>query len=1601
MNIPCRPLALAAVLTALLALAPSAAPAATITKAATGTDLTAGASWGGTAPGSGDIAAWSSTSLGAGLTLGSPRSWSGISVTGAAGAIGVTGAGTLTLGADGINMAAATVDLTLGTPATLGASQTWTVNSGRTLNASGVIGGSNTMVLTKAGAGTLTIKNAANTFSGGTIINAGQLTVDLQANAGLGTGDVTLNAGTLLLNRISAANPLIVNGGILYPENGFGDTWNGPVTLNSNLIIQGPGYAAMTFNGAISGAGGLTLNGQGPVVLAVANSYAGPTSVTACTLQCNHRDALGSGALSISSTPNSRANLNYTGTRSIASLTLGGVPQAGGTHGSTASPAANKNDTWFSGTGTVTVPLSSAKDILTFNFGALGAAAIGATTVNLDVPIGTDRTALAPAFTLSPGATCAPVSGAPRDFTGAQTYTVSAQDGSTKAYSVTVTEAILPNIFTWVNAAGGNWSVAANWTNEEAIIVAPQAGGRPTYTLNFNTAGTYTTTHNLNAGFLLNRLNLAATVNIAGGNSLALTSNGATLPQIHQNSASAVTISAPLSLAANVTLAGTGNGPVSFSGAISGAGSLTKNSAGSLTLTGVNTYGGGTTINAGSVSLGTSANGLLGSGPVIVNAPATLNLNGNNNLTNAVTLNGALVVNGNSFSANLNGPVTLAGTSIIDLGTTGNMSIGGSMSGTGGLTKMGTGAGPLVLRGSNTFTGAVSVQAGTLSVASFNRVTGGTAASNLGAPTTVSSATISLGATSSAGTLIYTGSGETTDRVIKLAGTTGGAILSQAGTPAGIPTTRGVSGLLKFTSDVSIPGTAGADNRKTLTLTHVESSSNGTNPGSGEISGSIGDSVLGTAGQLATSVTKSGLGTWTLSGANTYGGTTRVQAGTLAITRFDSLGGGPLDITTGARLRLDFIGTRQISALTFDAGSARPGGTYGSSISTATNKDDTRFSGPGTFTVGPVSFPTTTTIARTAGTEPTNGGVAVTFTATVAGTAPAGSVAFSDGLTLIGSSTLNGSLQASFTTTTLAGGAHAITAQYVGNAGSAPSTSAPLTQTVVETRPPTTITLASGSNPSNRWIPVTFTATVSGAAPTGSITFFDEATELGSAALNGSAQASLTTATLPVGWRAITARYSGDSANAPSATTTTLFQSVNPPAGNGRLKVFILAGQSNMQGKASAEIGRNPNNLTNTNFAGGLGSLRNLLNRNPAKFGYLADLANPVGANPGWLKRSDVGVTYWSGPEPSNANPSSPARNGNLDPYFGNEGEGGRMGPEYSFGLVVGSQLGDKVLLIKYAFGGKSLAVDFRPPGAVALRGGTVGPYYTGMVARVNQVLASLSTYYPAYTGGGYEIAGFAWHQGWNDRINAAYTAEYEANLTDLIKNIRTQFSVPNLPVVIGDTGMDNAPIGPASLIQAQANVADPARHPEFAGTVITVKTKPFDYGQLLGASDEGYHWDWNAESYFNIGESMAQAMMTLVPTFSSTPFSAWALDPAQGLTPGVNDGLLDDPDFDGISNLLEFALHGHPLMSSPAVLPTLTESAGAWVFTYNRSVASRPPATIQIVEYGNDLTGWTPLTIPLNSATSVTITPQGQTDRVQVTLPLLGARGFVRLKVM
>jgi hypothetical protein len=108
----------------------------------------------------------------------------------------------------------------------------------------------------------------------------------------------------------------------------------------------------------------------------------------------------------------------------------------------------------------------------------------------------------------------------------------------------------------------------------------------------------------------------------------------------------------------------------------------------------------------------------------------------------------------------------------------------------------------------------------------------------------------------------------------------------------------------------------------------------------------------------------------------------------------------------------------------------------------------------------------------------------------------------------------------------------------------------------------------------------------------------------------------------------------------------------------------------------------------------------------------------------------------------------------------------------------------------------------------------------------------------------------------------------------------------------------------------------------------------------------------------------------------------------------------MQDPDIDGNVNLLEFVLGGAPLVSSQTILPMLVKIGSGWTFEYYHSDISISPATLQVVEYGNDLIGWIPITIPTTSAGSVVITPGSPAYYIAVTLPSLGGKVLVRLKV-
>ena len=303
----------------------------------------------------------------------------------------------------------------------------------------------------------------------------------------------------------------------------------------------------------------------------------------------------------------------------------------------------------------------------------------------------------------------------------------------------------------------------------------------------------------------------------------------------------------------------------------------------------------------------------------------------------------------------------------------------------------------------------------------------------------------------------------------------------------------------------------------------------------------------------------------------------------------------------------------------------------------------------------------------------------------------------------------------------------------------------------------------------------------------------------------------------------------------------------NNPKG---VQVFILAGQSNMVGHGKADDGHD-------NVKGAIGSLRYQVEHDPNNYGHL------VNADGSWKTRDDVKV-WW---RDSDINAPRAVIKGNLKIGYAQSRNPGWFGPEYGFGWTVADYVKLPVLIIKAAWGGKSLNVDFRPPSAAAARGGVGGPYYTGMITNVHDVLDHLDTEFPEWKGKGYRIAGFGWNQGYNDRVEKVASANYEANLVDLIKDLRAEFGNAKLPVSITTTGQEPAPApAPFSEVElAQLAVANPAKYPAFKGNVKTTDTRPFWRVAAVSPSGMGYHWNHNAESHYLNGKAMGEKMVEML----------------------------------------------------------------------------------------------------------------------------------------
>jgi alpha-galactosidase len=311
--------------------------------------------------------------------------------------------------------------------------------------------------------------------------------------------------------------------------------------------------------------------------------------------------------------------------------------------------------------------------------------------------------------------------------------------------------------------------------------------------------------------------------------------------------------------------------------------------------------------------------------------------------------------------------------------------------------------------------------------------------------------------------------------------------------------------------------------------------------------------------------------------------------------------------------------------------------------------------------------------------------------------------------------------------------------------------------------------------------------------------------------------------------------------------------------------VFILAGQSNMEGKAKVE-------------------LLEYQARQPATRELFAHLRK----DDKWVERDDVWVKFLD-------------RKGNLTVGYGSPK---CIGPELEFGNVVGDRYDRQVLLIKTAWGGRSLYRDFRPPSAglppdavlekmlaaqkakkPALTIDDVkapfGASYRAMLAEVASTLADLRTHFPSYQGQGHELAGLVWFQGWNDMIDDPSTAEYAVNLAHFIRDVRKDLKTPNLPIVVGQMGVGGADTADAKVKRFKAAQADAIVDvAEFKGNVALVKLDAFwdtdadavfkkGWRENLAewntvGSDYPYHYLGSVKTMCRIGKAFGEAMLAL-----------------------------------------------------------------------------------------------------------------------------------------
>ncbi|EBV3434214.1 AIDA autotransporter-like protein ShdA, partial [Salmonella enterica subsp. enterica serovar Ouagadougou] len=799
----------------------------------------------------------------------------------------------------------------------------------------------------KSGDETLAL-SGINSYTGGTTISDGTLVAsNVEA---LGSGDVTndavleLNTGGDFDNAISGSGQVVKSGDetlTLSGANSYtgGTTISGGTLVATNVEALGTGNVTDNatlelntggdFDNTISGSGQVVKSGDKTLTLSGANSYSGATTISGGTLIAANVNALGTGAI------DNRASLllDASGQFTVTDLTTesGGNTEIGAGSTLQATTLTQKSDS------TLTINLNS---------NTVDPVIHAASQVSLAGTL--DITGVGDVLDSDPAST-----------DDLDTFTLIASDktiaGDFEKLTVAGMDADLADFITVdgrIDDTGKQYELttALTWYADRDDAVT-------------DAHGTFNLT-NADGSFAVNTVleNVDATLDPASatgwdGTSLIKQGAGTLILNAENTYTGGTTISGGTLVATNVEALGSGdvtddatlelNTGGTFDNAISGSGQVVKSGDKTLTLSGNNTYTGGTTISEGTLvasnveALGTGDvtdnatlemntggdfdNAISGSGQVVKSGDETLTLSGANSYTGGTIISGGTLVATN-VDALGTGDVTDNATLELNTGGTFDNAIGGS----GKVEKSGDDA--LTLSGRNTYTGGTTINDGTLVATSVEALgsgdvtndavlalnTGGDFANNIGGTGSVvksgdETLTLSGSNTYTGGTLISSGTlvandvnalgtGDVTDNATLMLNTGGDFINNIGGTgrveKSGDDTLT-LSGSNTYTGGTLISG-------GTLVASNVEALGSGdvTNNAVLELNtGGTFDNAISGSGQ----VVKSGDETLTLSGANSYTGGTTINDGTLIATSVDALGSG--DVTDNATLALNTGGT--------------------------------------------------------------------------------------------------------------------------------------------------------------------------------------------------------------------------------------------------------------------------------------------------------------------------------------------------------------------------------------------------------------------------------------------------------------------------------------------------------------------------------------------------------------------------------------------------------------------------------------------------------------------------------------------------------------------